>query len=54
MSIRMRQDAYFAFRALCTATRKTNGEMLLHLMEAFLEEGRGAGSPVAEVSSQHT
>jgi hypothetical protein len=41
MSIRMRQDAYFAFRALCRATRKTNGEMVAHLLETFLEEDRG-------------
>ena len=29
MSIRIREDAYFAFRALCRATRKTNGEMVI-------------------------
>jgi hypothetical protein len=54
MSIRMPEDEYFRFRALCIALRKTNGEMVAHLMEAFLREGRGAESPVLEVSSQRT
>lgn len=47
MSIRMPEDAYFAFRALCRATRKTNGEMVTHLLEAFLDETKETGSAVA-------
>ena len=44
MSIRMKEEEYLRFRALCRAMRNTNGEMLLHLMNAFLEEGRGGKS----------
>lgn len=36
MSIRMREADYFKFRALCTASRRTNGEMLCELMEVYL------------------
>lgn len=36
MSIRMKEDEYLRFRALCRAMRNTNGEMVLHLLEAFL------------------
>lgn len=41
MSIRMGQGDYIRFRALCRAMRKTNGDMLLHLLNAFLEADAG-------------
>jgi hypothetical protein len=44
MSIRMRQDEYLRLRVLCRVMRKTNGEMVAHLLETFLEESRGGGS----------
>ena len=45
MSIRMPEADYFKFRALCTASRRTNGEMLLHLLEAYLcESSAGSGN----------
>ena len=46
MSIRMKEAEYLRFRALCRALRKTNGSMVVHLLEAFLEEGRGDQSRV--------
>lgn len=36
MSIRMPEADYLKFRALCTASRRTNGEMLCELMEVYL------------------
>ena len=36
MSIRMPEADYLEFRALCAATRRTNGEMLSELMEVYL------------------
>ena len=37
MSVRMWEEEYLRFRALCKALRKTNGDTLLHLMNAFEE-----------------
>ena len=36
MSIRMTEEEYLRFRALCKAMRKTNGEMVECLMGIFL------------------
>jgi hypothetical protein len=36
MSIRIEEEEYLRFRALCKAERRTNGEMLIHLMNAYL------------------
>mgnify|MGYP001076512837 CR=1 FL=1 len=36
MSIRVEEEEYLRFRALCKAERRTNGEMLIHLMNAYL------------------
>lgn len=36
MSIRMEEEKYVRFRALCKAERRTNGDMLEHLMDAYL------------------
>lgn len=42
MSIRMDEDEYLKFRALCKAERRTNGEMVERLMEAYLpKDDRG-------------
>src|SRR6056297_4041223 len=38
MSIRMEEEEYLRFRALCKAERRTNGDMLLHLMTSFLHQ----------------
>jgi hypothetical protein len=38
MSVRMEEEEYLRFRALCKSERRTNGEMLEHLMKAFLGE----------------
>lgn len=38
MSIRMEEDEYLKFRALCKQERRTNGEMVQHLMEAYLPD----------------
>ena len=40
MSIRVREDAYFRFRALCKVLHKTHRDMVVLLLEAFLKEGR--------------
>lgn len=39
MSVRMDEEEYLRFRALCKAERRTNGDMVDHLMKAFLGEG---------------
>ena len=39
MSIRMGEEEYLRFRALCKSEHRTNGEMVEHLMKAFLAEG---------------
>jgi hypothetical protein len=36
MSIRVEEEEYLRFRALCKAERRTNGDMLIHLMNAYL------------------
>ncbi|GGC05328.1 hypothetical protein GCM10011363_22560 [Marivita lacus] len=36
MSIRMNQEEYLQFRALCKAERRTNGDMVQRLMEFHL------------------
>lgn len=36
MSIRVEEEEYLRFRALCKAERRTNGEMLIHLLNAYL------------------
>jgi len=36
MSIRMDEEDYLRFRALCKAERRTNGDMVLHLVNAYL------------------
>jgi hypothetical protein len=38
MSIRMPEASYLEFRALCAATRRTNGEMLSELLQLYLAE----------------
>lgn len=40
MSIRMDEEEYLKFRALCKAERRTNGDMVSHLMEAYLPKGK--------------
>ena len=45
MSIRMLEDDYVRFRALCKAERRTNGDMLEHLMEAYLSGGERKDKP---------
>lgn len=35
MSVRMREDVYERFRAMCDEERRTNGDMLEHLMDAY-------------------
>lgn len=39
MSIRMDEEEYLRFRALCKAERRTNGDMVEHLMEFYLSNG---------------
>ena len=39
MSVRMDEDVYRRFRALCKLERRTNGDMLHHLIEAYLNGG---------------
>lgn len=36
MSIRMQEEKYLEFRALCRAMRRTNGEMLSELLDMYL------------------
>lgn len=36
MSIRMTEDAYLRYRALCKSQNKTNGDMVLELMQFYL------------------
>ncbi|MFC6637368.1 hypothetical protein [Sulfitobacter sediminilitoris] len=36
MSIRMEEGAYLQFKAMCTACRETNGDMVQYLMEFYL------------------
>lgn len=38
MSIRMPEADYLRFRALCVATRRTNGDMLSELMAVYLAD----------------
>jgi hypothetical protein len=38
MSIRIEEGAYLRFRTLCAVSRRTNGEMLLHLLECFFAD----------------
>lgn len=45
MSVRMKVDVYDAFRALCRAERRTNGDMLEVLMGKFLEREQGDVQP---------
>lgn len=40
MSVRMGEDEYIRFRALCRALRKTNGDMVAQLVDVFLDKGR--------------
>lgn len=35
MSVRMREDVYDRFRALCGEERRTNGEQVEHLLDAY-------------------
>lgn len=39
MSIRMDEDDYLMFRALCKAERRTNGDMVKHLVEFYTSGG---------------
>lgn len=39
MSVRMNEDVYRRFRALCKLERRTNGEMLHDLIEVYLDGG---------------
>ena len=39
MSVRMNEDVYRRFRALCKLERRTNGEMLHHLIDVYLNGG---------------
>lgn len=39
MSIRQEEADYLRFRALCKAERRTNGEMLKHMMEFYVSGG---------------
>lgn len=41
MSIRMPEEKYLEFRALCRAMRRTNGEMLSELIDMFLANTDG-------------
>lgn len=50
MSIRMEEEDYLKFRALCKAERRTNGDMVKWLMESYLSDGSGA-TQVSEKSS---
>jgi hypothetical protein len=38
MSIRMEEEIYLRFKALCKTHRQTNGEMLRLLMQFYLQE----------------
>lgn len=40
MSIRMDEEEYLKFRALCKTERRTNGDMVEHLMKAYLSTNR--------------
>lgn len=37
MSVRMQEDVYDRFRALCEQERRTNGDMLAVMMETYLK-----------------
>lgn len=39
MSVRMNEDVYRRFRALCKLERRTNGDMLHDLIEVYLDGG---------------
>ena len=39
MSVRMNEDVYRRFRALCKLERRTNGEMLHDLIDVYLDGG---------------
>lgn len=39
MSVRMNEDVYRRFRALCKLERRTNGEMVHDLIEVYLDGG---------------
>ena len=39
MSVRMNEDVYRRFRALCKLERRTNGEMLHDLIKVYLDGG---------------
>jgi hypothetical protein len=39
MSVRMDEEEYLRFRALCKAERRTNGDMVERLMKSYLGEG---------------
>lgn len=42
MSVRMREDVYERFRALADAERRTNGDMLELMMDAYIrQQGKG-------------
>lgn len=49
MSLRMREDVYERFRALCERQRRTNGEMLEILLSDYLVQRGMSGKPIEEM-----
>lgn len=57
MSVRMRESDYLRFKALCKVQRRTNGDMLQHLVQFFLEhvpDHTGSDPSVAALTETRT